>query len=145
MNRVSSLFPASSVLLTFLLAFALVLILRTFCFKPYVVDGNSMNPTLRGGDQILILQNKLLPMSVKKDDIVVIDGNRIHPQEEPLDFFLVKRVSEKEQDAAEDGIFVTGDNAAKSLDSRRFGPVPSNSLQGKALFVYFPLNRIKLL
>jgi len=136
MNRVSS------IVLTLLFAFALALALRTFCFTPYVVDGSSMNPTLRGGDQILILQSRLLPMAVKKNDIVVINGNRIPRQEEAMDFFLVKRVHEE---AVENGYFVTGDNAVRSFDSRRFGPVPSDSLLGKALFVYFPLNRIKLL
>ncbi|MBL8994790.1 MAG: signal peptidase I [Spirochaetia bacterium] len=136
MNRVSS------ILLTLLFAFTLALALRTFCFTPYVVDGSSMNPTLRGGDQILILKNRLLPVAVKKNDIVVIDGNLIPRKEEPMDFFLVKRVNEE---AVENGYFVTGDNAVRSLDSRCFGPVPSDSLLGKALFVYFPLNRIKLL
>lgn len=145
MNRVSSITTTVS---TLLFAFALALALRTFCFAPYVVDGSSMNPTLRGGDQILILQNRLLPMAVKKNDIVVIDGNLIPQKETPLDFFLVKRVSAlktESEEAVENGYFVTGDNAVRSLDSRRFGPVPSDSLLGKALFVYFPFNRIRLL
>ena len=38
-----------------------------------------------------------------------------------------------------------GDNRENSSDSRYFGPIDSDSIFGKALVTYWPLNRIGLL
>lgn len=43
----------------------------------------------------------------------------------------------------EDSYFVLGDNSANSRDSRYWGFVPKANLIGKAVFMYWPLNRIK--
>jgi signal peptidase I len=40
-------------------------------------------------------------------------------------------------------IWVMGDNRTNSLDSRYFGAVPTSSVTGKAMFVFWPLNDIK--
>jgi signal peptidase I len=45
----------------------------------------------------------------------------------------------------EDSYFVLGDNSANSRDSRYWGFVPKKSLIGKAVFVYWPLNRIAII
>lgn len=42
-----------------------------------------------------------------------------------------------------DSFFVLGDNSASSKDSRYWGYVPRSSILGKALIIYWPLNRIK--
>ena len=42
-------------------------------------------------------------------------------------------------------VWVMGDNRENSSDSRYFGPIDSDSIFGKALVVYWPLNRIGLL
>jgi len=44
-----------------------------------------------------------------------------------------------------DSYFVLGDNSATSKDSRYWGFVPKNNLLGKAIIVYWPLQRIKLI
>jgi signal peptidase I len=42
-----------------------------------------------------------------------------------------------------DCYYALGDNSANSRDSRYWGFVPKNNLIGKAVFIYWPLNRIK--
>jgi signal peptidase I len=41
--------------------------------------------------------------------------------------------------------FMMGDNRTDSGDSREFGPVPHDRIIGEAFFIYWPLNRIRIL
>ncbi|MFA0745870.1 MAG: hypothetical protein LASZOEIN_002684, partial [Candidatus Fervidibacter sp.] len=41
-----------------------------------------------------------------------------------------------------DAVFVMGDNRPSSNDSRDFGPVPLDLIEGKVVFRYFPLGRM---
>jgi len=44
-----------------------------------------------------------------------------------------------------DSFFVLGDNSASSQDSRYWGFVPRKNILGKALLIYWPLNRIRII
>ena len=44
-----------------------------------------------------------------------------------------------------DSYFVMGDNSASSQDSRYWGFVPKNNVVGKAILIYWPLTRIRLI
>jgi signal peptidase I len=38
-----------------------------------------------------------------------------------------------------------GDNRANSADSRVFGPVPKENIEGEAFLLFWPLDRLRLL
>lgn len=44
-----------------------------------------------------------------------------------------------------DSYYVLGDNSASSRDSRYWGFVPKKNLVGKAVFIYWPLHRMKVI
>jgi len=48
-------------------------------------------------------------------------------------------------DVPRDSYFVLGDNSAFSQDSRYWGFVPRKYILGKALFIYWPINRIGII
>jgi len=41
-----------------------------------------------------------------------------------------------------DSYFLLGDHRSLSNDSREFGPVEQNYIYGKAVFVYWPVDRL---
>lgn len=44
-----------------------------------------------------------------------------------------------------DSYFVLGDNSASSQDSRYWGFVPHKSILGKAILIYFPVTRVRII
>jgi nickel-type superoxide dismutase maturation protease len=93
-------------------------------FERVEVAGLSMAPTLEPGDHILVWRTG----SVHPGDIVAAsDPSRPGRA-------VLKRVVE----AGPAGVFLLGDNAEHSTDSRQYGPVPITSVQGRAIYRYAP-------
>lgn len=132
--------------LLFILAFAVFFYVN---FKTIEVQGDSMEPTLKAGDRLLISRAYWLIGPIKQGDIVVIRN----PYE--TDEVIIKRVyrsaggkvglknvpetwdiAQGEYTVPEGTIFVLGDNAAVSQDSRHYGPFDLKDVIGKMVVIH---------
>jgi nickel-type superoxide dismutase maturation protease len=88
--------------------------------KAFLVEGDSMLPTLKSGDVVLLDE----PSDLKVGHLVLAD----HPFRSSAR--IIKRITEMEPD----GRFVlTGDNASDSTDSRTFGAVSIELILGRVV------------
>jgi signal peptidase I len=155
----------------FVLIFGLV---RPFVLEPFWIPSESMLPTLQVGDRVFVNKFIYRFTEPQRGDIVVfkslegededlikriiaVPGDRIRvvngvprvngerqeetyvkPQFPDGSVYGPTRVPKGE-------VFVMGDNRGNSLDSRFFGPVPIEDIQGEAFFRFWPPSRIDLL
>lgn len=85
-----------------------------------VIEGDSMHPTLKSGDRVLVDKNS----AIKVGDVVVAH----HPFKSSVK--IVKRVSSIETDGS---ISLIGDNPSESSDSRGFGSINGKDVIGKVV------------
>lgn len=78
-----------------------------------------------------------------REGTVVVNGQPLDEPYVPLDFR--DRVSVARQKLGADRYFVLGDHRNSSNDSRTGWTVPRSYIYGKAVFVYWPLERLGLL
>jgi nickel-type superoxide dismutase maturation protease len=104
------------------LAFAVVL---ARCLRRLEVEGESMAPTLLDGDRVLVW--RCVP--VRPGDVVALV--------EPSGRTVVKRVV----GMGDAGVTVVGDNSELSTDSRHFGPIRPEAIQGRVMWRYWPEER----
>jgi signal peptidase I len=77
------------------------------------------------------------------DGAVILNGKRL---EEPYIIDVNRdRMSMPHRTVEAGRYFVLGDHRNSSNDSRSWGTVPRDAIYGKAVFVYWPLNRLGLL
>ncbi len=103
-----------------------------FVLLPSLVLGDSMYPTLRSGQFVLVLRTGIFYRQIRHGEVVVISMD---------DAMIVKRVALLPGEVDPDGyripegyVYVLGDNLARSYDSREFGPVPIDRVVGKVIF-----------
>jgi signal peptidase I len=161
------------ILVTFLLALIIVIPIRVFLFQPFLVKGQSMEPSFYTGDYLIVDEITYRFRDPKRGEAIVFK----YPQNEKQKF--IKRVvglpnetveinadelivknkkgetvySEKNPSNSifgdlkiqlEDGeFFVLGDNRAHSLDSRYFGKVEKKEIVGRVILRLFPPQRIE--
>jgi nickel-type superoxide dismutase maturation protease len=89
------------------------------------VEDQSMEPTLRSGDYVLVNRWAYRSRSPAAGEIVVLRNPEATGQ------FLIKRVMSGDPIA---GFFVLGDNVAHSRDSRHFGMVPQHLILGRVRY-----------
>ena len=152
----------------FVLVFGFV---RPFVLEAFRIPSESMVPTLEVGDRVFVNKFIYRFAEPERGDIVVFEdveggedylikrvvavaGDRVRvvngvlkvnreTQDEPYlnrgipddSFFGPTRLSEGE-------VFVMGDNRANSADSRVFGPLPVENIEGEAFMRFWPPLRI---
>lgn len=96
------------------------------------VSGASMVPALNP-DSIVIAVKRLRRLrrpSYKVGDIVIISHDGMEKIKRIVDMRISNNLNEKVEE-----IFVTGDNAPMSTDSRHFGWLPITVVKGKLLWL----------
>ena len=159
-------------LVAFALVFGFV---RPFVLEAFYIPSESMVPTLEIGDRVFVNKFVYRFWGPERGDIVVfrsveggdedlikrvvgLPGDRVtsrrgtlringEAQEEPYlndsgrpdrEIYGPTRVPEGE-------VFVMGDNRNNSADSRFFGPVPMENIEGEAFMIFWPPSHAGLL
>jgi len=142
-----------------------------FLYQPVKVEGTSMMPSLDDQERIFVNKFVYRLEPIERGDIVVfryprdpaksfikrvvglagdhiqIVGGRVFVNGKPLDEDYVPRAYEDERSYPEmvvpnGSYFVLGDHRSLSNDSRDFGPVGENFIYGKAVFGYWPMDKM---
>jgi signal peptidase I len=142
-----------------------------FLYQPVKVEGTSMMPGLTDQERIFINKfvYKLEPISrgdvivfrypldpsksyIKRvvalagdrlridDGILYVNGRRVREGYVPQDYDDTRSYPETTVPA--NSYFVLGDHRNLSNDSRDFGPVPESLIYGKAVFAYWPMDKM---
>src|SRR6266567_3040282 len=142
-----------------------------FLYQPVKVEGTSMMPSLDDQERIFVNKFVYRLESIQRGDIVVfryprdpsksfikrviglagdrirIEAGQVFVNGEPLEEDYVPRAYADERSYPEmvvpdNGYFVLGDHRTMSNDSRDFGPVASAYIYGKAVFGYWPMDKM---
>lgn len=135
------------------------------------VENISMQPTLQAGEFILV--NKLAyrlgdaqrgdiivfhypkdpsedfikrVIGIPGDSVVIQDGVvKVNNQSLTEDYIAAPPGYAGQWQVPENSLFVLGDNRNQSLDSHSWGFVPDDYVVGRALIIYWPINKMRVL
>jgi len=154
------------------LAAITIVAVRYFLFKPFYVKGESMSPTFYENEYLIVDELSYRFRNPKRGEVIVfrsptspedfylkrvigLPGERIRVENGKVTICQVECTVLSEQylngistdgDVAftlgDDQYAVFGDNRGASYDSRRFGPITKESIQGRTLVRGWPLTRV---
>ncbi|HYL14187.1 MAG TPA: signal peptidase I [Terriglobales bacterium] len=142
-----------------------------FLYQPVKVEGTSMMPSLDDQERIFVNKFVYRLEPIQRGDIVVfryprdvsksyikrviglagdhirIDDGQVYVNGRPLDEDYVPAAYADERSYPEivvptNSYFVLGDHRSMSNDSRDFGPVKEGYIYGKAVFGYWPMDKL---
>ena len=145
-----------------------------FLYQPVKVEGTSMLPGLDDQERIFINKFVYSFEPIERGDVVVfryprdpsksyikrviavpgdrvrIDKGHVYVNDERLAEPYVPAEyiddrSERESVVPRGCYYLLGDHRSSSSDSRDFGPVDADNIYGKAVFVYWPVEKLGLL
>jgi signal peptidase I len=152
-------------------ALAISAFIIIFVYQPVKVEGVSMMPSLDDQERIFVNKFVYRLEVIERGDVVVfryppdpsksyikrvigvagdrirIDGGQVYVNGEALDEIYVPPAytdsrSYLEITVPRDSYFVLGDHRSMSSDSREFGPVNQSYIYGKAVFGYWPMDKM---
>ncbi|MDQ0418297.1 signal peptidase I [Croceifilum oryzae] len=153
-------------------ATAILLICRYIFFAPYQVKGESMYPTLKGNEllivnkfiykikepkygEIVVFHSKEEKDFIKRviglpgDHIKITNGKLFRNEKEVGELYIANKIdpstSFEEVVVPKGEIYVLGDNRPHSEDSRAIGPVDEKEVVGRAELVLMPFSQTQLL
>ncbi|MGC2771188.1 MAG: signal peptidase I [Candidatus Sulfotelmatobacter sp.] len=153
------------------LSLAISAFIIVFIYQPVKVEGTSMMPSLEDQERIFVNKFVYRLEPISRGDIVVfryprdpsksyikrvigaagdrirIDGGQVYVNGEALDEDYVPPAyadsrSYPETVVPPESYFVLGDHRSMSNDSRDFGPVNQSYIYGKAVFGYWPMDKV---
>ena len=145
-----------------------------FLYQPVKVEGTSMMPRLVDQERIFINKYLYQIEAIERGDVIVfrypydetksyikrviglpgdtvavMDGEVFINGERLDEPYLIDEYRDRQSHEAivvpPDEYYVLGDRRNSSNDSRVWGPVPRNFIYGKAVFVYWPMDRLGFL
>ena len=154
-----------------LISAAVSVFIIVFVYQPVKVEGTSMMPGLTDQERIFINKFIYHWEPIERGDVVVfrypqdptksyikrviglagdrvrIDQGRVFVNGQQLYEPYVRRSYRDDRSCPEitvpaDSFFVLGDHRNMSQDSRDFGAIPQESVYGKAVFVYWPFDKL---
>ena len=154
-----------------IISLAISAFIIVFIYQPVKVEGTSMMPSLEDQERIFVNKFVYRLEPISRGDIVVfryprdpsksyikrvigvagdrirIDGGQVYVNGEALDEDYVPPAYDDARSFPETVVpphtyFVLGDHRSMSSDSREFGPVNQTSIYGKAVFGYWPMDKL---
>jgi len=145
-----------------------------FLYQPVKVEGTSMMPRLVDQERIFINKFVYEIEAIERGDVIVfrypydqaksyikrviglpgetvavVEGEVFINGEKLAEPYLIEEYRDRQSHAPEvvplGQYYVLGDRRSSSNDSRVWGPVPRDSIYGKAVFVYWPVDRLGFL
>jgi signal peptidase I len=154
-----------------IISLAIAAFVIIFLYQPVKVEGVSMMPSLEDQERIFVNKFVYRLEPIERGDIVVfryprdpsqsyikrvigiagdrirIDAGQVYVNDQALDEGYVPPAYSDSRPYPEtlvpaDCFFVLGDHRSKSRDSREFGPVNQSLIYGKAVFGYWPMDKL---
>lgn len=149
--------------LPYIVILLIVMLIRVYVVTPVIVNGESMSPTLKNNELLLL---KKYDKKIERFDIVVfkyndsrlikrvigLPGDKVEYKDGKLyinDKEMVEPFSSITKDfkyigvVSENSYFVLGDNRNDSVDSRMIGLVTKDMLLGSTDFSIWPIKTLK--
>lgn len=150
---------------------AVSIFIIVFVYQPVKVEGTSMMPGLDDQERIFINKFVYRWEPIERGDVIVfrypqdpsksyikrvvgvagdhvrIDDGHVYVNDVLIDEPYVRGYYRDDRSFPEvtvpaDSFFVLGDHRNMSSDSRDFGPIPRHNVYGKAVFIYWPFDKV---
>ena len=158
---------------SFFLLLAFIILFRLFVLEPHNVSGSSMDDTFKNGDYVIVDKLSYRFKNPEKGDVVVFNppasvenksrfikriiatpgetievkgGDTFIDNKQVIENFVTYKSPRIATSTRLSDIqyFVMGDNRYVSYDSRYWGPIVKEEIQGRVLIRLYPFNKIEL-